>query len=217
MTRETGKIRYDLLGRRVLAYFTALGYDVLRDVEIGGYSLDFIARKFDPSIGEVTVAVETKAGAAHLGASDISPSLSKFDVLIAQDQITSAMIVTDTGFTAKARQAATAGAAVRLLELDDLEDDLRRESVNEGSIAYRAASPETERGSAVSRLTEQVQTILDESGAPEGFDAPTWLSHWLRQPLPALSGQRPIDLIDTIEGQRLVEQALGQIQSGAYA
>ena len=52
---------------------------------------------------------------------------------------------------------------------------------------------------------------------PDGFDARAWISQWLREPLPALGGVRPIDLIDTMEGQALVATALEQTQSGAYA
>ena len=50
-----------------------------------------------------------------------------------------------------------------------------------------------------------------------GFDANLWLSRWLHEPLPALGNRKPMDLLDTMEGQALVSQALAQIQSGAYA
>ena len=36
-------------------------------------------------------------------------------------------------------------------------------------------------------------------------------------PVPALGGARPIDLMDTMEGQALVSTTLAQLQSGAYA
>jgi uncharacterized protein (DUF2384 family) len=35
--------------------------------------------------------------------------------------------------------------------------------------------------------------------------------------LPALGGVRPLDLMDTMEGQSLVAETLARIQSGAYA
>ena len=59
--------------------------------------------------------------------------------------------------------------------------------------------------------------MLDEAGDPKGFDAPSWLSRWLREPASVFGGTKPIDLLDTMEGQSLVSQALGQVQSGAYA
>lgn len=76
---------------------------------------------------------------------------------------------------------------------------------------------EGERVIGVARLIGQLQAMIEDSGNPEGFDAPEWLAQWLREPLPALGQARPIDLLDTMEGQRLVSTALAQIQSGAYA
>ncbi len=76
---------------------------------------------------------------------------------------------------------------------------------------------ESERLLGVARLVGQLQAIVEESGEPEGFDAPEWLSGWLREPLPAFGGARPISLLDTMEGQALVSDALARIQSGAYA
>ncbi|WP_274378045.1 MbcA/ParS/Xre antitoxin family protein, partial [Gluconobacter thailandicus] len=44
-----------------------------------------------------------------------------------------------------------------------------------------------------------------------------WLARWLTDPLPALGNARPIDFMNTMEGQALVSQKLAQIASGAYA
>lgn len=79
------------------------------------------------------------------------------------------------------------------------------------------SSDESERVVGMAKLIGQLQAIVEESGNPDGFDAPEWLSRWLSEPLPALGGAKPIDLLDTMEGQALVSKALGQIQSGAYA
>lgn len=76
---------------------------------------------------------------------------------------------------------------------------------------------EGERVIGVARLIGQLQDMVEESGDPDGFNAPEWLAAWLREPLPALGQARPIDLLDTMEGQRMVSTALAQIQSGAYA
>ena len=67
------------------------------------------------------------------------------------------------------------------------------------------------------RLVGQVEAMIQESGDPAGFDATSWMSRWLQEPLPSLGGARPIDLMDTMEGQALVSTALAQAQSGAYA
>ncbi len=79
------------------------------------------------------------------------------------------------------------------------------------------SSDEGERVVGVAKLVGQVQAMVEESGEPDGFDAEAWLSHWLLQPVPALGGERPLDLLDTMEGQALVSRALSQMQSGAYA
>jgi putative toxin-antitoxin system antitoxin component (TIGR02293 family) len=76
---------------------------------------------------------------------------------------------------------------------------------------------ESERFLGLAKLIGQVQAMVDESGEPEGFDARAWTSRWLREPLPALGGVRPVELMDTMEGQSLVAEALARVQSGAYA
>jgi putative toxin-antitoxin system antitoxin component (TIGR02293 family) len=75
---------------------------------------------------------------------------------------------------------------------------------------------EGERVVGLAKLVGQVQAMVEESGDPTNFDAVAWLSRWLREPLPALGGEKPIDLLETMEGQALVSTALAQIQSGAY-
>ena len=78
------------------------------------------------------------------------------------------------------------------------------------------ALPEAERVLGVAKLIGQVQQMVEESGNPTGFDASAWVSSWLVEPLPALGGGLPIDLLDTMEGQGLVAKLLRQIQGGVY-
>ena len=63
----------------------------------------------------------------------------------------------------------------------------------------------------------KVPRIYGLRWAGEGFDAPSWMSRWLQEPLPSLGGRLPIDLIDTMEGQALVSTALAQVLGDAYA
>ncbi len=79
------------------------------------------------------------------------------------------------------------------------------------------SAAEGERVLGVGRLLGQLQTMVRESGNPEGFDAAAWLSAWMGAPVPALGGARPLDLMDTMTGQALVSQVLARMQSGAYA
>ena len=91
-------------------------------------------------------------------------------------------------------------------------------TVNRKAKTNAPLSPaEGERVLGFARLLGQIQTIVRESGDPEGFDASGWLSAWMSAPAPALSGARPLDLMDTMTGQALVSQMLSQMQSGAYA
>lgn len=91
-------------------------------------------------------------------------------------------------------------------------------TVNRKARTNAHLSPaESERVLGVGRLLGQVQTMIEESGDPEGFDAPAWLSAWMTAPVPALGGARPLDLMDTMTGQALVSRVIAQMQSGAYA
>ena len=91
-------------------------------------------------------------------------------------------------------------------------------TVNRKARTNAHLSPaESERVLGVGRLLGQVQTMVRESGNPEGFDAAAWLSAWMSAPVPALGGARPLDLMDTMTGQALVSQVVAQMQSGAYA
>ena len=79
------------------------------------------------------------------------------------------------------------------------------------------SADESERVLGVAKLVGQLQAMIEESGDPAGFDAAGWISEWLVAPLPAFGGARPVDLMDTMEGQALVSTTLAQLQSGAYA
>ena len=91
-------------------------------------------------------------------------------------------------------------------------------TVNKKAKLDRTLSPgESERVIGFAKLVGQLQAVVQEFGNPEGFDAAAWMSRWLNDPVPALGGARPIDLMDTMEGQALVSTTLAQLQSGAYA
>jgi putative toxin-antitoxin system antitoxin component (TIGR02293 family) len=96
--------------------------------------------------------------------------------------------------------------------------NLSTATVNRKAARGEPLTPEeSERVVGVAKLVGQLQAMVEESGQPEAFDAAGWLSQWLREPVPALGGARPVDLLDTMEGQALVSRMLAQMQSGAYA
>jgi len=103
------------------------------------------------------------------------------------------------------------GAALKALNISTA-------TVNKKARQEHTLSPaESERVIGIARLVGQLEAMIEESGNPEGFDAVAWMSGWLQEPLSSLGGARPIDLMDTMEGQALVSTALAQMQSGAYA
>jgi uncharacterized protein (DUF2384 family) len=75
----------------------------------------------------------------------------------------------------------------------------------------------SERVVGIARLIGQVQAMAEACGDAKGFSAAEWLGRWIEEPLPALGGRRPSELIDTAEGQRMVAKLLDQVLSGAYA
>jgi putative toxin-antitoxin system antitoxin component (TIGR02293 family) len=103
------------------------------------------------------------------------------------------------------------GSALKALNLSPA-------TVNKKAKQDQTLAPaESERVIGFAKLVGQLEAIIQESGNPEGFDAAAWMSRWLNDPVPALGGTRPIDLMDTMEGQALVSTTLAQVQSGAYA
>lgn len=97
--------------------------------------------------------------------------------------------------------------------LDLPQSTFNRKAKNEEALSRS----ESERFVGFAKLIGQVEAMVEESGAAGDFDAPAWVARWLEEPLPALGGQRPLDLLDTMEGQSLVSGALARVQSGAYA
>ncbi|WP_245643178.1 antitoxin Xre-like helix-turn-helix domain-containing protein [Roseateles chitosanitabidus] len=95
---------------------------------------------------------------------------------------------------------------------------LARATIERKAREGRMLSPdESSRIMGLIRLIGQVQTMVDESGDPSGFDAAAWTWSWLDGPVPALAGRRPAEYMDTAEGQLLVSGLVAQMQSGAYA
>jgi putative toxin-antitoxin system antitoxin component (TIGR02293 family) len=96
--------------------------------------------------------------------------------------------------------------------------NLKTATVNKKAARDEVLSiEEGERVIGLAKLVGQLEAMLEAASGEPNFDAETWLSQWLRQPLPALGGTRPIELLDTMEGQGLVARMLAQIESGAYA
>ena len=93
-------------------------------------------------------------------------------------------------------------------------------STVERKIARRGplSQPESEKLVGVERLIGQVDAMVREAGAaPDDFDAARWFARWMADPVPALGGMAPQELLDTADGREAVRTLLSQMKSGAYA
>lgn len=62
-------------------------------------------------------------------------------------------------------------------------------------------------------LLDALQVFFRASAVLGGLDP---AREWLETPLPAMSGQRPLDFCDTFSGRRLVQQAIDKIEHGEF-
>ncbi|WP_296655262.1 antitoxin Xre/MbcA/ParS toxin-binding domain-containing protein [Paraburkholderia sp.] len=89
--------------------------------------------------------------------------------------------------------------------------------VRKATARQNLSTAQAERVIGLAMLIVQVQTMVNESGNREGFDAAHWLAQWFERPNAALGGRRPAELMDTVTGQNLVFSILAKLQSAAYA
>lgn len=99
-----------------------------------------------------------------------------------------------------------------------VEIDLCQHCLQETLGAWlRVRDQETDRELAIGRLVRRVQTIVEESGNPVGFDAAQWTASFLLRPMPALGGKAPNEFMGTKEGQALIESLILRMQTGVYS
>lgn len=117
--------------------------------------------------------------------------------------------------------AAVAGKTVRMRPSDLAKglgkkfsaDEISDLVVAKRTLARRVArreplSPdETDRAFRLGSVTIEAERV---------FGDPTKVYRWLRRPNPALSDQRPIDLLQSEAGTQAVETLLGQIDHGMF-
>jgi hypothetical protein len=80
------------------------------------------------------------------------------------------------------------------------------------SVGEGAAMPSAVR----TRLIEQVQLLLRDSGNTEPFDAAAWVERWLRRPNHALGGAAPELYLHTPQGEALLFNLIGAMAAGSY-
>ena len=93
-----------------------------------------------------------------------------------------------------------------------------------GSVSITAAAARdlvfVGEGAAVpaveTRLIQQVELLLRESGNTEPFDAAAWVERWLRRPNHALGGAAPELYLHTPGGEALLSSLIGAMAAGSY-
>ena len=96
--------------------------------------------------------------------------------------------------------------------------NLPKSTIDKKSVANQMLPIEQgERLIGIAKLVGQVESMIAESGNPDGFDAAKWVASWLEKPSPALAGEKPSAYLDTIAGQEMISDLLAKIQTGAYA
>lgn len=96
--------------------------------------------------------------------------------------------------------------------------NLPKSTIDKKSVANQMLPIEQgERLLGMAKLVGQVESIVSESGNPDGFNAAKWVANWLEKPSPALGGEKPSAYLDTVSGQEMISDLLAKIQTGAYA
>ncbi|ESQ91350.1 hypothetical protein ABAC460_07220 [Asticcacaulis sp. AC460] len=93
----------------------------------------------------------------------------------------------------------------------------RATAARKKSADQRLNLDSSDRVIGFAKLIGQVETIIQESGDPEGFDAAQWLKGWISRPLPALGNRMPQEFMDTSDGREMISQILARSQSGAFS
>ena len=75
---------------------------------------------------------------------------------------------------------------------------------------------EGERLVNLSALIGLVETMVNQSGNPDGFDAAKWVAVWIQEPNPALNNRPPAEYLDTSEGFKVVTNILSAMLGGSY-
>ena len=102
-----------------------------------------------------------------------------------------------------------------VIAADDLEPSEAYEIVGSRRTLMRKRKSEARLSPAESdRLARAVRLI---ARAEESLSGRERAHRWLRAPNRALEGRRPLDLLDSDAGTRMVERILGRIEHGVYS
>jgi Restriction endonuclease/NACHT domain len=106
--------------RRVSEVYQVLGYQVTRNVQLGGRQTDIVAKKQIRGASTITLAIECKDHERPVGNKIVDDFASVVIAQCAAGLITGGVMVSASDFTADARAAAEGQTALTLFSLEDL-------------------------------------------------------------------------------------------------
>ncbi|WP_237741175.1 NACHT domain-containing protein [Novosphingobium sp. B-7] len=125
----------------VASHYTALGYSVTPDINLHGSQIDLLCRKYVNGIGTITVAVEVKHRShGVVGVQEVRSFKEVAIELRRRGIIQNAVLVSNGSFTQDAQAFAHDDYCMRLIRLQDLEQDLFNisESLMKLKLEYEA-------------------------------------------------------------------------------
>ncbi|HEX2078439.1 MAG TPA: antitoxin Xre/MbcA/ParS toxin-binding domain-containing protein [Longimicrobium sp.] len=93
-------------------------------------------------------------------------------------------------------------------------DELYTLVVPRRTLAHRREKQHALSPEQSDRLARVVRVM---ARAEEALGSPDRATHWMRKENRALAGKRPIDLLESDAGTRMVERVLGRIEHGVYS
>lgn len=117
--RQTPEPAWRVFERQVASTFRAWGAEVQRDVSVAGNQIDVLVKEKTASGQSLTTVVECKAQIRPVGVERVNALAGLFELLRSRQLADAAMLVSRSGFTRQAREAAEAHG-VELRELEDL-------------------------------------------------------------------------------------------------
>lgn len=157
---------------KVAEVLRLLGYDVQRDVNVGGYQTDFTAEKNDP-IQPVRLIGECKAHKDARGVEDITALKTRLDADRLKHPHAQAILVSASGFTKQAQEAAET-FRISLRTVEELSKAIV--AVDDGYLALLRQEYE---GKEIERLYVPHNVVTEASPKPQALDE--FVDNWLAQ------------------------------------
>jgi hypothetical protein len=110
---------------KVAACYEALGFRIDRNVSIGGHQIDLLATRYVPGANILSYVIEAKFRAAGVvGINEITPFINTARDLLAEGEISGAVMVTNCAYSEKAAGKVLRNRTIKLLTMAQLQTEL---------------------------------------------------------------------------------------------